>query len=286
MYRLRRAEQHAELARQRAAAAVVLQGDRACLDPEQRGSLGVEHLLHLLQLDEVVARADRPEPDTGELLDEPRELAANALAAAEGLDGEAPSLFDSVEHAWVELQPLARRHRSLGRVADDFVLAEDTAVGRRVRQRREHAPVEFGARGRVTAARGPGRRASSRSSASSTSASTGSCHGSRRRCSRASPCRASGGSPGVRPRTERRDSWRRRRPAGSRARRRRRGHSRSRRRVPSASCPDHGRRRPTSLRSRRDLRCLEGLRKIAAAVLSERQHEPRQACGERRPRRR
>src|SRR5712691_12689583 len=67
---------------------VKLKCDLALLDAEASGAIGVEDLLNLLQLHEVVARPDRPEPHTTQVEQQPRNLFAHPLAAAERVEVE------------------------------------------------------------------------------------------------------------------------------------------------------------------------------------------------------
>ena len=79
------------------AATVVLQRDLARLDAQPVRRVGLVHLLDALQLDEVVAGTDGPEPEARQLDEQPRELTSRAVDAAMGVKIQAASLLDSIE---------------------------------------------------------------------------------------------------------------------------------------------------------------------------------------------
>src|SRR5437773_5975191 len=75
-------EQRADLGGQNPPTAVILERDLAMLDAQSRCGGGVQDLLDLLKLDEVIARADAPEPQPGHLHHQPWQLAPDPLGTA------------------------------------------------------------------------------------------------------------------------------------------------------------------------------------------------------------
>src|SRR6266576_6938210 len=136
------AEEDPELAGERSATPVVLKRDLSGLQTEQTGRFTVEYLLDLLELDEVVARADCREPGPGEVLDQPRQLTPDPLDATVRVDVEATALFDAGQYRRIQIELLGRELRALGGAADDFLRLQDAAVRRRVGQRFTHASIE------------------------------------------------------------------------------------------------------------------------------------------------
>src|SRR6266700_4127694 len=125
---LPRAEQDAELTWECPASAVVLEGYLALLDPKKPRGLGVEDLVYLLQLDEVVALADRPEPDSRQVLDQPWQLALDALDPAVPLEVQRASLLEPGERRLVDAELVGGETGSVGGAAHDLVGAEVTSV--------------------------------------------------------------------------------------------------------------------------------------------------------------
>ncbi len=90
-------EQSADLAGQDTAASVVLDGELPLAYAEQGRGLRVHHLLDSLDLHEVVARADRAEPEPRKLHRESGELVPQAVHAAVPPEVEPAALLDTLE---------------------------------------------------------------------------------------------------------------------------------------------------------------------------------------------
>ena len=115
------AEQAPHLPGEHAAAAVVLKRQLAEMETQPGGDRSIEDLFDLLQLDEVVARADGAEPHARQLPHGPGELASHAVDAAVALDVEATAGIDPVELCRIDPEPVGREVRPLGRAPHEPV---------------------------------------------------------------------------------------------------------------------------------------------------------------------
>src|SRR5215213_11406061 len=131
-----------ELAGERASASVELKRHLARLEPEQGRGGRVEDLVHLLELDEVVALADRAEPDPRDLLHRPRKLAPHAIDPAIAVDVETAALLHAVELGGVDAVPVHGEAGPLGRAADHLFLGQVRPVAGRIRVALAHTVVE------------------------------------------------------------------------------------------------------------------------------------------------
>src|SRR6202030_1600501 len=126
-------EARAHLDVQHAIAPVVLEGDLAKLDSELGGSLRVEDLLDLLELNEMRARAHRSETQARQLDRHPGELAPHTLHAAVWLDAQATAFLDAVELRRVQAIAVDREAGAFRGAAHHLVRREHGLVGGRIR---------------------------------------------------------------------------------------------------------------------------------------------------------
>ena len=80
------------------ASGVILQSHLSLRDSQLRRSVRIEDLLDLLQLDEVIGRADHAEPQPGELQDESGQLTLEPVRAVVAIEVQAPEFFDALEN--------------------------------------------------------------------------------------------------------------------------------------------------------------------------------------------
>ncbi len=142
-------EQPADLAGEHPASGVVLQRQLSLGHPQDGRGPGVQDLLDDLQLDEMVARPDRPEPEPRGLEGQPGQLTAKPGHAAVAIEVEATALLDPRQR--VRLQPVAvdTEGRALVGRAQHIRGRELAAPARRVRVARRHGIEETGYRGPV-----------------------------------------------------------------------------------------------------------------------------------------
>jgi hypothetical protein len=111
----------AKLSREDTAAAVVLQRHLPGLDSEPSRRRSIENLLNLLEFDEVVRRADRAEPETGQLHDHSGQLLANPVGVTVKPDIDASVLLYSLELPSVDAEPVGRELSAFDRASHNVV---------------------------------------------------------------------------------------------------------------------------------------------------------------------
>ena len=137
------AEQPPHLPGQHPAAAVVLERQLTDVDAEFGGDRSVDDLLDLLELDEVVAGADRAEPHARQLPRHPRQLAADAFGAAVSVHIETTALLDPLELSSVEREAVNCEGRTLLRAPKNVVGGQLEPTSRRPRVPLPDAPIEI-----------------------------------------------------------------------------------------------------------------------------------------------
>ena len=135
-------EQAPHLAGQHSTAAVVLERELPEVQTQPGGDRSVEDLLDLLQLDEVVARADGAEPHARQLLRHPRQLTADAFRTAVPVHVEAAALLDPLELLCIEPEPVDREGRPFLGAPEDVVGGQLERFLRRPRVPLTDPPVE------------------------------------------------------------------------------------------------------------------------------------------------
>src|SRR5439155_24801941 len=109
---------------QLATARVELDGGLAPLESERHRRARIEDLLDHLELHEMVARADRAEPQPRRLPRGPGQLTAELGGSPVAIHVEATALLDPLEGLRFQAEPIDRELRTLGRRPDGLGRAE------------------------------------------------------------------------------------------------------------------------------------------------------------------
>ena len=122
---------------------MILQSHLSLRDAQLRRGVRVEDLLDLLQLDEVIGRADHAEPQPGELQHEPGQLALEPIRAVVAVEVEAPEFLDALENRRPGAEPFGRERPAVARTAQHILGRQLGARPRRIRVPLADAPVEL-----------------------------------------------------------------------------------------------------------------------------------------------